>query len=363
VHDIARVVLALEAPDVAEEVMHFLDRSERAHVVATAIDDRQLAEAARQLEPDAVVAQPRLAEGAGIHGPTLLALDTRESVSSLRAAIRTGADGFFLWPSDREQLASAVGGALVRSDPSERRGAVIAVHAARGGAGATFVATHLAAAFARRSSSCLLVDADPLYADVSAALGAPDDVHTLGDLLPLAGELTTQHLDEAAWTHPAGFEALLAPEPARVTDVQGSAIVDVIETAAAARDMVIVHLPRAVDAAAPSVVGCVDRLLEVLSLDVLSFRAATRALDVMSPLGVEDRVSFVVNRATRGEIVPGDVQRVFGSAPLAVVPLDRSVGRAQDHGRLISARGRVGRAFDRLAARIAHDIDEHREAS
>ena len=41
--NVARVVLALEAHDVVEEVMHFLDRSGRARVVATASDDRQLA--------------------------------------------------------------------------------------------------------------------------------------------------------------------------------------------------------------------------------------------------------------------------------------------------------------------------------
>ena len=51
--NVARVVLALEAHDVVEEVMHFLDRSGRARVVATASDDRQLAEAVRQLELDA----------------------------------------------------------------------------------------------------------------------------------------------------------------------------------------------------------------------------------------------------------------------------------------------------------------------
>ena len=60
---VARVVLALEANDVAEEVMHFLDRTGSARVVGTAADDRQLTEAVRQLEPDAVVAQ--LAGGAG----------------------------------------------------------------------------------------------------------------------------------------------------------------------------------------------------------------------------------------------------------------------------------------------------------
>ncbi len=57
--EVARVVLALEAHDVAEEVMHFLDRSGGARVVGTAADDRQLTEAVRQLDPDAVVAHPR----------------------------------------------------------------------------------------------------------------------------------------------------------------------------------------------------------------------------------------------------------------------------------------------------------------
>jgi Flp pilus assembly CpaE family ATPase len=194
-------------------------------------------------------------------------------------------------------------------------------------------------------------------------LGAPDDVHTLGDLLPLAGELTAHHLDEAAWEHRAGFGVLLAPAPHRATEVEGAGLVGVIEAAAAARDVVIAHLPRAIDPLVRSVLACSDRLLEVISLDVLSFRATTRALGALGPLGVEGRVSFIVNRATRGEIVPGDVQRVFGAAPIAVVPVDRSVGRAQDHGRLLSAKGRVGRAFDRIAAQLVDGADERREAS
>jgi hypothetical protein len=45
--EVARIVLALETPDVAEEVMHFLDRTGRARVVGTAADAAQLAEAVR----------------------------------------------------------------------------------------------------------------------------------------------------------------------------------------------------------------------------------------------------------------------------------------------------------------------------
>jgi Flp pilus assembly CpaE family ATPase len=126
----------------------------------------------------------------------------------------------------------------------------------------------------------------------------------------------------------------------------------VVEVAAIDADVVVVHVPRALDPYARVGLRTADRIVEVLSLDVLSFRAATRALEALDPLGVGARIGFVVNRVARGEITVGDVARVFGAEPLATFPVDRAVGRAQDHGRLLPAKGRMARAFDRLAARV-----------
>jgi pilus assembly protein CpaE len=350
VDDVARVVLALEEHDVAEEVMQFLDRSGRARVVATAGDDQQLVEAVRQLEPDAVVAQPALLDGSEtLRAVSLLALDTRESVSSLRTAIRAGAAGYFLWPGEREQLISATAATVRRAEPSSRRSPVVAVHGARGGVGATFVATHLAQAAARRGGSCILIDADPLFGDVATALGAPqEDVHTFGDLLPLIGELAPEHLEETLWDHPAALRVLLPPEPEDALRVRGDDVRAVIGVAAALGCPVIVQAPRALGEVGLAAVESADRVLEVLALDVASFRCSRRVIDVIGP----DRVGFVVNRAGRSEIAPGDVHRVFGADPLAVLPVSRTVSRAQDHGRLLPPRSRIGRAFDRLAATV-----------
>jgi pilus assembly protein CpaE len=355
--EVARVVVALEANDLAEEVMHFLDRSGSARVVGTAADDRQLAEAVRQLEPDAVVAHPSLVEPGSVRGPAVLALDTRESVSSLRAAIRAGALGFYLWPGERDALAGATAATLAPAQVGEKRAVVVAVHGARGGVGCTFVATHLAQAFARRDLDCVLIDADPTYGDVSAAIGAPDDVHTVTDLLPLVAELAPAHLDDALWSHPSGFRALVAPAPEQAQLVTGADISAITRVAAAASDAVVISLPREPGERAVAVIRSADRLLEVLSLDVLSFRATTRAIDVVTPIGAPARIGFVVNRSGRGEITPGDVERVFGTAPLVVVPTDRSVPRAQDRGRLVPPSGRVGRAFARLADRVLESED------
>jgi Flp pilus assembly CpaE family ATPase len=353
VENVARVVLALEAPDVTEEIMHFLDRTGHARVVATAIDDRQLEAAVRQLDPDAVVAQPSLVDPVAMRGRSLLAVDTRESVASLRAAIRAGARGFFLWPADRDALAGATAATVTAPLLQPRRASVFAVHGARGGAGVTFVATHLAAAFAHRGSDCVLIDADPLYGDVASALGAPaEDVHTMADLLPLGDEVSADHLAEALWSHAGGFRVLLPPAPEDAGSVRADDLRAVARAAASSADVVVLHLPRSLDELARTGIESADRLIEVLSLDVLSFRAATRALEALGPVGLQDRVGFVVNRAARGEITVGDVTRVFGVQPLAAIPLDRSVRRVQDHGRLLSARGRIGRTFDRLTARL-----------
>jgi pilus assembly protein CpaE len=239
----------------------------------------------------------------------------------------------------------------------DRRAIVVAIHAARGGAGATFIATHLARAFARAGRACVLIDGEPASAEVGPAVGAPEDgVHTLGDLVPLGQELTIEHLDETLWTHPAGFRVLLAPPPEHASAVEPAHLRRIIDLVATSNDVVLLHLGRTIDGLGRAGLETADRIVEVLSLDVLSFRAAKRALDVLRSFGRSEDVGFVVNRATRAEITPADVVRVFGCEPLAVVPYDRTVGHAQDHGRLISTRGRTGRAFERLAKKLEEKV-------
>ncbi len=347
--NVARVVLAVDEHEVAEEVMHFLDRAGGTQVVATAVDERQLAEAVRQLEPDALVISPSmLRRGLPPGDRPVLAVDTRESVGSLRAAIRAGARGFYLWPEERDELASASRRAAAAAANGSGVGRVIAVLGSRGGAGTTFLATHLAAAFARRRRDCVLVDVDVLFDDIGAALGIPVDepVPTLVDLL----------LDDGIgagsarpWTHPAGFRVVPgsgdpegpAPEP---TDV-----VALLEATARAADIVVVHLPRAVSPVSRAALARADEIVIVLTLDVASFRAAKRAI---AACDIEERCRFVVNRAVRADVAVADVQRVFGRAALGVVPAASGVRAAQDRGQLLPARGRVGRAIDRIAGAL-----------
>ena len=355
--DVARIVLGLEQPDVAEEVMHFLDRTGRARVVATASDDRQLEEAVRQLEPDAVVASTSLVSERLDNRP-LLAVETSESVRSLRTAVRLGAAGYFVWPREREALATATARARRREEVTARA-PVAAVVGARGGVGATFVATHLAAALARRSVDCALVDLDVPFAGVSGALGAPsagevptptEEVPTAENLVAFGEELGPSQVRELLWRHPEGFGVLLSPGRVDVVPELGAVVYGrAIAALARAVSFVVLHVPREIGALTRTALGAADPVVVVLGLDVGSFRDARRLVEAT---GIEDRCAFVVNRATRSEVTPADVERVFGQPPLAVIPNDRSVARTHEPGRRLPRRGRVGRAIDRLARQL-----------
>lgn len=352
---VPRIVLGVEGHEVAEEVMHFLDRSGKARVVATAVDERQLAEAVRQLEPDAVVASPTLVPSASaLNGSVLLAVDTAESVRSLRGALRAGARGFYVWPTERDELVEAAGALPPEVLVEAPQGFVIAVYGPRGGVGTTFVATHLGSAIVRRAS-CILVDADLGFADLTHALGVPAEPppRALTDILPVIDELAPQHLDEVMWEHSSGLRVLLAAgDEGQAPCVGADDVRRVVEVAARSAEVVVLHVPRGLDEVSKAALDAADRAVVVLSLDVMSFRAARRAV---AAAGIEDRCEYVVNRASRSEISPRDVERVFGRPPLAVIPVDRAIAVAQDHGRLIAPRGRVGRAVDRLARRLMEE--------
>jgi pilus assembly protein CpaE len=335
----------MESGDVAEEVMNLLDRSGRARVVASADDDRHLAEAVRQLEPDVVVAQPSLCGSLDGGRHALVALDTRESAGSLRAALSAGAREYFVWPADRDALSAAVSSIRLMHETGGDRGEVIGVHTSRGGGGATFVATNLAGGFAARERSCVIIDADPVGADVGPSIGAPEEgVHTAAVLLRMDDELTTGHLVDALWPHPSGFRALLAPVPDAETQRE-EAWRRLIGIAASVVEFVVVDL--GANPPADRLLA-MDRVLEVLTPDVRSFRAAARFLDGAPSV----QLDFVLNRAGRSELVPGDVARAFGTPPIAAIPVDGAAARSQAAGRLLPVRSRAGRAVRNLVAEL-----------
>ena len=342
--DVARIVLALESEHLAQDVIDFLDRTGRTRVVDTVRDAQALSAVVDRERPDAVVGSPEVVRAAGrLNGSAFLAVATEESVRLLRGAVDAGAHGFFVWPADRSALGAAAARTAHPHEDDRRRANVVSVVGARGGAGVTFVASHLAAALASAGRESVVLDAGG--GELAWALGVPVDaeIRTLADLLPVRDEIGEEHVRNVLWPHPSGVRALLAAE--RGHSVGAARLGDVIDAAAHLCDVLVVHAPPAGTTS--------DLTLVVVTLDVFAFRAAKSAIEAFEHGA---RWEIVVNRADRGGLAVSDVERVFGRRAIGTLPNERRVCIAQDRGELVPARSRMGRAVARLATNVLDKV-------
>jgi pilus assembly protein CpaE len=274
----------------------------------------------------------------------------------LRAAIEADAQGAFCWPEERADLAHAMSISRRGAPSSQRtRGRVTAVLGARGGVGVTFVATHLAAALARAELQTVLVDMDPAFGDVTAALGLLEDdgVTSVEDLVAVIDELDPDHISRARLRHDAGFDLLLSRPPFS-TNASRSAGADpvaippglygaCVALLAGDHDAVVIHVPRILGALAKTAVRLADDVILVTGLDLMSLYGARRTIEALRSEVGDTPVRIVLNLARRPELSPSEVERVLGMKAVARIRSDSSVPAAQAAGRLIGPRG--GRAW------------------
>jgi pilus assembly protein CpaE len=354
----ARVIVGIKELGFHQEVLDWLERDPRAQVVAATSETERLPRLVAEESPDAVLVCPQIA----IHAmhpssraniPALLLVAEEMTVPVLREAIDAGASGVFAWPGERAELVEAIASAShARAAVATGRGRVIAVCGARGGAGATFMATNLAAVLAGRGLNVALVDLDTGNADVTVALGIGPElgVRTLADLIPVTDELSPDHVGDALYRHPRGFAVLLAPvDPSEPIPTAGlcSAAVALL---AGAHDVVLLHLPRSFDEIARRAAEIADQVVVVTTLDLFSLYGARRGVIALGLDRDPDRCRLIVNRLGPRDLTKKDVERVVGIRPCAEVRFDAAVRRCQGRGELLPPRSRrAGKDLRRVA--------------
>lgn len=357
-----RVLLAIQDLAFHQEVLDFLERDPRVDVVGAVGTPHGLFRQESVSAPDVTIACPVLTRevrhpaGSG-RSRNLMVVGEEMTVPLLRDAIDAGANGVFAWPEERDELVSAVAAVRGAADRSSvPRGRVVAVFGPRGGSGTTFLATHLAAAFADQGRRCVLVDLDATFADVNVALGIePDlDVRSVADLVAVAEELAPDHVESALFRHPRGFGALLAPaEPAPVQDLPVGIYAGTVALLALAHDMVVLHAPRCLGDVTRAGLAMADEVIVVVSPDLFSLYSARRALAALDLEKTTGRCRVVINPLARGEIGVAQIEGILGVRPDAGIRFDPAVPRAQARGRLLQGRShRAWRDVSRLARRL-----------
>jgi pilus assembly protein CpaE len=367
-----RAAIAIGDVGFHHEVLDYVGRQPGLEVVASVTDEGRSGSWARPgvlTEADILLVCPMFArEVAHADGPAppVFLVAQEMTVPVLRTAIEAGAQGAFCWPEERADLVDAIRSSAARAAAAARpRGAVIAVLASRGGAGATFIATHLAAAFADQAHRTVLVDMDRSFGDLTAALGLLEgEVRSIEDLVPVAGELSPDHVSNALVRHEAGFDVLLARsgrggDGTRAGEPRPSVPAGLYAGCAALLagefDRVVLHLPRALEDPTRTALRIADQVVLVTGLDLMALYGARRALEAMrsdAATAEGPRIAIVFNATRRAEVTQAEAERVLGIRAVDRVRPDPSVTVAQSRGRLVVRRRPAWRDVARLAERL-----------
>ena len=351
-----QVLLAIKDLSFHREVLDFLERDPRADIAAAVTEPERALSLLKDSRFDAAILCPQLIRDIA-HRPvglldlhrrrdsqSLLVVAEEMTVPVLREAIDARAAGAFAWPEERDALARAIAEAgLAPAAVPSGGGKVVAVLGARGGAGCTFLATHLAAALANLRISTALVDLDVGFSEITVAMGitTSQGFRTVADLSSVVHELSSAHVDDALHRHPRGFAALLAPtDTLKPSDEFVELYAASVPVLASDYGAVVLHVPRTLDGIARAGVELADEVVLVTALDLLSLHGAKRVVESLGLDGNAERCRVVVNRAGRAQLTPADVHRVLELRPYASVRFDSAVQRVQDRGELLPQRSR-----------------------
>lgn len=189
-----------------------------------------------------------------------------------RHAVAVGAEQVIDVPAGQQTLVGWIG------DTAEGTACahMIGVVGARGGVGASTLATALALCAAHRGPTCL-IDADPLSGGIELLLGSEDRGGLRWpELARTQGRIGAAALREALPKHRGVTVLSWARGSAAAIPV--ATMRSVLTAASRSFDVVVVDLPRALDAAAIEAVATADHVLLVATGDVRSVAAATAVL-------------------------------------------------------------------------------------
>jgi pilus assembly protein CpaE len=227
---------------------------------------------------------------------------------------------------------------------------VLTVFSAKGGCGASLIATNLALALVR-SAPTLLLDLHGLEGTDDLLLDLRSR-HAWPELLPVAAELTDRHIELVGSRHPEGLVMLAAPV-SEIEPTPAKGIGALLEALAKRYAWVIVDAPSGVWSLGPAELS--DTLLLVTTGDPPALRCAKRLLEAR-PQGMRGRVGLVLNQFGRGQPASAsEVAAALDCPLLAAVAVDpRGIGYQVNFGRpcALDQQSPLGRSVVALARRL-----------
>lgn len=312
----AKVLIASADPVVVANLSSAVDSTADYETCTTVSSAAQLHEALRKENPPIVLVDENLPAPA-IHrvcqeivrqdpAVGLVLVSRAVTTDVLESALMHGARGVLHYPVVTADLYDKLKGAVQWHDLIRRTrttgktssiplvstsGKVVLFVGSKGGVGTTIIATHLAWDIARSmpGKSVCVVDLNLESGDVPSYLGVSHRV-SVADVARLGSDITAQVITETVTTHPSGLHLLPAPHEIRdVDDVTAESVRQLCNELRNTYDVVVVDGGANVTAHQAAAVQMADEVVQVVTADVPSLRAARRQQDAWDSLGVSPK--------------------------------------------------------------------------
>jgi pilus assembly protein CpaE len=274
-----------------------------AQIVSSPVRPEQVADEFRRVRPGVVLVavSPQTPQNFGYiynvtaaGGVVVVVSQSKDSDLILRA-MRSGAREFVM-DSDADEIQMAVR-AQAKVPEIATEGSVITVFPAKGGVGATTIATNLAGALQRQGLRVCLVDLDLHLGDVTSFMDIAS-TYTISEILSNLSRLDRDLLETSITKHSSGVAVLAQND--RMEDSEQIAAADVGKLLGVLRkhyDRVIVDGVRGFDEMSLAVLDASQMVLMVLTQDVPAVRNGQRCLELFGRLGYDQhKIKLILNR-------------------------------------------------------------------
>jgi pilus assembly protein CpaE len=357
------ILLVAGTPELEIALGAALGRPQAVHAVhdvgaaRAAVGQAKPAVAVVAITPTATSERLELGRELAERGVAVVILGPRKDPDVILAALRAGAREFLVVPGEERQLERAVQ-ALLEASGAVRLGSITAVVPAKGGMGATVVATHLGGALQRAGKRVCVVDLDLELGDVLTFLDL-QGTYTLADVAANMRRLDRDLLESSVPRHKSGVFVLSQSEKVTESDrVDPDTVVQVLRFLRHHYDHVVLDGLRDLGDVPLASFDLADRILLLVTQEVPAVRNAQRKAELLRQLGFDaGRVLVVVNRYQKGSPITRQVIEETVRLPVvATIGNDfEALSRAVNQGVLVweeSRRSPVARDVEALAAHL-----------
>jgi secretion/DNA translocation related CpaE-like protein len=262
-------------------------------------------------------------------GSVILVGRTAPQPDDFQAAIAVGAQHVVTLPNQDDQLMAALADAAEAAIDDAERGAVVAVIAGRGGAGASVFATALARV-ASPTCEAILIDADPWGGGIDLVLGNETDPGLRWpDLMLEGGRLHHEALRDALPQH----HGVLVLSGSRTGgEIEAAPLGAVIDAGSRGGATVVCDVPRRPCDTTETALGAADLVVVITPAEVRSCAASAIVARWVSTLN--PNVGVVVRGPAPGGLRSRDVAEIVGLPLLAAMRPQSGVDITLERGGL-----------------------------